>query len=149
MCQVVECKILTVCEVGNFFNYAIDFTQCKVYNYAMEKLKQLRIQHNLKMKELGDRINVSESAISQYEAGKRKPDYDTLLKLADIFNVSTDYLLGRTNEKVEKELAGNLDPRFLNLLKANNISLESLNNLDEKKSQLVIDMIQNLIEKHK
>ena len=40
-----------------------------------------------------DRIGVAESTISQYETGKREPDFETLLKLGEFFNVSVDYLL--------------------------------------------------------
>ena len=47
------------------------------------------------MKELGQKLNLAESTISGYENGNRKPDYDTLNKFADFFDVSTDYLLGR------------------------------------------------------
>lgn len=61
----------------------------------MEKLKELRKLRNLTMKELGQMVNVAESTISLYENGKRQPDYETLKKLADILNVSTDCLLGR------------------------------------------------------
>ena len=49
------------------------------------------------MKWLGDKIGVAESTISQYETGKRQPDHETMCKIADVFNVSVDYLLGRTN----------------------------------------------------
>lgn len=45
------------------------------------------------MKELGEIIGVAESTISQYETGKREPDFETLLKLGEFFNVSVDYLL--------------------------------------------------------
>lgn len=47
------------------------------------------------MKELGMEIGVAESTVSQYETGKRQPDYETLLKLSEYFGVSVDYLLGR------------------------------------------------------
>ena len=51
------------------------------------------------MKEVGIAIGVGESTISQYETGKRQPDQQTLLKLADYFDVSVDYLLGREMEE--------------------------------------------------
>lgn len=51
------------------------------------------------MKHLGEIIGVSESAVSQYENGKRQPDQTILIKIADYFNVSTDYLLGRSDTK--------------------------------------------------
>lgn len=61
----------------------------------MEKIRELRKERKLTMKKLGQIVGVSESTISLYENGKRQPDYDTLQKLADYFDVSVDYLLGR------------------------------------------------------
>ncbi|PFY08596.1 helix-turn-helix domain-containing protein [Bacillus toyonensis] len=64
-----------------------------------ENLRKLRKQNNLTMKELGKKLNLAESTISGYENGNRKPDYDTLNRFADFFEVSTDYLLGRKTFK--------------------------------------------------
>ena len=61
----------------------------------MENLRKIRKERDLTMKEVGIAIGVGESTISQYETGKRQPDQQTLLKLADYFDVSVDYLLGK------------------------------------------------------
>lgn len=58
-----------------------------------DKIKQLRIEHNILQKSLANQLNLSQQTISLYEAGKREPDYETLINIADFFNVSTDYLL--------------------------------------------------------
>jgi len=63
------------------------------------RIREIRKKCGLTMKELGSRVGVSESTISQYETGKRQPDYETLLKIADYFNVSVDYLLCQDTEK--------------------------------------------------
>lgn len=63
-----------------------------------KKIRKLRIERGYTLKQLGEMLNLGESTISMYETGKRNPDYDTLTKIAEIFNVTTDYLLGRTNE---------------------------------------------------
>lgn len=63
----------------------------------MKKIKELRNEHNITMKKLGEIVGVSESAISQYENGKRQPDIETLKVFADFFNVSIDYLLGKSD----------------------------------------------------
>ena len=60
----------------------------------MLQLRELRKRCGITMKELGQVIGVAESTISQYETGKRQPDYETLLKLGEYFGVSVDYLLG-------------------------------------------------------
>lgn len=59
----------------------------------MQTLRELRKAKGITMKELGDVVGVAESTISQYETGKRSPDFETLLKFGEFFNVSTDYLL--------------------------------------------------------
>lgn len=75
----------------------------------MERIKELRKEKSITMKRLGEIIGVSEGAVSQYENGKRQPDYDTLKKIADFFDVSTDYLLGRTDnpqQNIDQQLEG-------------------------------------------
>lgn len=67
----------------------------------MKRIRELRKERNLTMKRLGEVIGVAESTISLYENGKRQPDNDTLQKLADYFNVTVDYLLGR-KEKADE-----------------------------------------------
>ena len=61
------------------------------------RLKILRNQKKLTQKQLAEKINVTHVSISGYESGNRSPDTDTLQRLADFFEVSTDYLLGRTD----------------------------------------------------
>ena len=61
-----------------------------------ERLRALRKSANISQQTLGDAMNVTKVSISGYETGNRKPDTETLQKLADFFDVSTDYLLGRS-----------------------------------------------------
>lgn len=61
-----------------------------------EKLKELRLQKNLTLRELGKLTNISHSFLADIESGRSVPSIDTLETLADFFGVSTDYLLGRT-----------------------------------------------------
>lgn len=62
-----------------------------------ENLKYLRQQRNLLKKDIASLLSVSESTYGKWELGKREPDHETLLKLANFFGVSTDYLLGADN----------------------------------------------------
>lgn len=62
-----------------------------------ERLKSLRESHNLTQDELADELGVTKQAISQYERGVRRPDFDTLSRICDLFNVSSDYLLGKSD----------------------------------------------------
>ena len=58
------------------------------------KLKELRIQAGLSQKQLAERVKVTKSVISYYELQERYPSPEILIKLANIFHVSTDFLLG-------------------------------------------------------
>lgn len=60
----------------------------------MLQLKKLREEAELSQKEIAKRINKSPQAYNYYELGSREPDLETLVKLADIFMVSVDTLLG-------------------------------------------------------
>ena len=67
------------------------------------RLKVLRKEKNLTQSELAKIINVSPSTVGMYERENRQPTPETLNQLADFFEVTTDYLLGRTNQKYFKE----------------------------------------------
>lgn len=56
-------------------------------------LKELRESRKLDQQDLADLLHVSRSTIANYETGRREPDYDKLLQLAEFFEVSVDYLL--------------------------------------------------------
>jgi len=73
-----------------------------------DRLKQLREEKKLTRDNLANRLNVSYSAVSKYETNVRFPDKGTLIRLADFFDVSVDYLLCRSNirETAEKILGG-------------------------------------------
>lgn len=62
-----------------------------------DRLKELRLNNGLKQSDLLKKFNLSSARYSQYENDKRVPDYELLIKFADFYNVSIDYLLGRTN----------------------------------------------------
>lgn len=64
-----------------------------------ERLKLLRLEKDLTQIELGKRFNLGKTAISLYENNERFPDKETLDKMADFFDCSIDYLLGRTDLK--------------------------------------------------
>lgn len=62
-----------------------------------ERLKLLRENKSLSQKELALLLGVSPSTIGMYESGKRTPDSEMLKRICDFFDISVDYLLGRTN----------------------------------------------------
>lgn len=64
-----------------------------------KKLKELRLEKKINQSELGEKIGISPSTVGMYERDQRFPDKDILGKIADYFEVSVDYLLGRTDER--------------------------------------------------
>ncbi len=67
------------------------------------KLKELRKKHHISQLKLAMDLGMNQNSISRYENGEREADYQTLIAFADYFDVSIDYLLGRTdNPKVNK-----------------------------------------------
>ncbi len=65
----------------------------------MLRLKDLREDHDLLQKEVADYLNVSQVAYSYYEIGKRMIPFELLMKLAEYYHTSVDYILGLTNQK--------------------------------------------------
>lgn len=64
------------------------------------RLKLLRSEvEGLTQEKLGEKFNVQKGTVSNWENGNRFPDEATLIKLADFFDVSTDYILGRSNKR--------------------------------------------------
>lgn len=69
----------------------------------MLKLKELRQSLGLTQNKIAEQLNISRSTIAMYETGASEPDNETLTKLADIFNVTIDYLLGRDDLQQSKK----------------------------------------------
>lgn len=88
------------------------------------RLRELRKSKNMTLKDIAIILNVSESAISQYENNKREMDNASLAIIADYFNVTIDYLLGRTdspNLAIPKEMEG------IGVAFSSGISMDGLN----------------------
>lgn len=67
--------------------------------FFKDRLKKLRTETETKQEVLAKYLNVGISTVSMYETGQREPSLDILIKIAEYFNVSIDYLLGVTDEK--------------------------------------------------
>lgn len=67
------------------------------------RIRALRHQRQMRQDYIAVQVGVSRSAMCAYEAGTRRPAYETLVLLADIFGTSTDYLLGRTGRSIDAE----------------------------------------------
>ena len=62
------------------------------------RLKELRKKKGISQLRLATDLNTTQNTISRYETGEREPGIDELIKIADYFNVSVDYLIGRTDD---------------------------------------------------
>lgn len=67
----------------------------------MKKLRLLREANNLTQKQMANILSVTQKSISTYENGLTEPDISTMIKIADFFDVSLDYLLDRRTTKTE------------------------------------------------
>ena len=69
------------------------------YSIFAERLRELRRSRSLTQKELGIKIGLSKAVVSKYETGMGYPSFDILIRIAQFFGVSTDYLLGASGSK--------------------------------------------------
>ena len=67
-----------------------------MFNFA-EHLKGLRRDKHITQRQLAESIGVTKRGVRRYESGNIKPNYEALIALADFFNVSLDYLVGRSD----------------------------------------------------
>ncbi|MCI8383772.1 MAG: helix-turn-helix transcriptional regulator [Clostridia bacterium] len=71
----------------------------------MNRIKELRNEKGLLQSDVAKYIGKSERIVGFYENGERDPNTDTLLKLSELFDVSVDYILGKTNTKNTKSIS--------------------------------------------
>nr|DAI03110.1 MAG TPA: repressor protein [Caudoviricetes sp.] len=82
-----------------------------------DRLKQLRQEKKLTQSELADRLKIGRSALAMYELGKRSPKYKTIDTFADFFNVSADYLRGKTSSRHGEILSSKQQKAWFNQIK--------------------------------
>lgn len=136
-------------------------------NTLPDRLKQLRIESNLLQKDIAKKLNITSSAYGFYEQGKRIPDSNTLNSLANFYNVSTDYILGRTDikelntsavsistfipkltKKDEKDIAKKLE-EVLDSMNSNEELLLYNSSLDDETRELLIASIERTLRQAK
>lgn len=69
----------------------------------MLKIKELRSECGISLRELSSQLEISYSSLGKYERGEQQPNIDTLIKLANYFKVSVDYLIGNSNYKTSQD----------------------------------------------
>lgn len=97
-------------------------------NNFKNNLKFLRRQNNLTQKSLGAAMGYGYTAISNYENGRNEPSINDLIKLADYFNVSVDFLIGHES-KINDEIKYCLIVKSFKVKEIMNETMEKINNL--------------------
>ena len=77
-----------------------------------ERLKNLRKQAHLTQTEVAEKLGISQQAYASWERGIKKPTQDNLVKIAQILNVSIDYLIGTSDESVKADELDNVELIF-------------------------------------
>ncbi|MCO7177053.1 helix-turn-helix domain-containing protein [Sporolactobacillus kofuensis] len=115
-----------------------------------DRLKESRERKNLKQTQVKERTNINNKTLSGYENGVSIPDPDTLMKLADLYDVSVDYLYGRTDKrhyydltkKDEKDIAKDME-NLVNELNSDSALAFDGEPMDEETKRLVAQAIES------
>ncbi|MBP1917220.1 transcriptional regulator with XRE-family HTH domain [Lederbergia galactosidilyticus] len=109
-----------------------------------KRLKLLRTNKKLTQQNMANFLGITRQGYAKYETGQSEPDNETIKKLADFFDVSTDYLLGRTDKPNEEKTAEEIyeDPDF-------QYAMRSAQGLSEESKQKVFDFIEMMKEVEK
>lgn len=107
-----------------------------------QRMIESRKKINLTQNDIAEKSGISRVSIGNYERGSRIPDADVLEKIADVLNVSTDYLIGRTDRNIDwSEYDSQLSPEhFYRIYLAENGF--SLNDLQYDEQKIFLDSIE-------
>ena len=109
----------------------------------IDNLKKARENIGLTQSQVADRLGISDGTYKNYEQGKREPNNTLLSKIADLYEVSTDYLLGRTNIKqMATEQSDELDD--IDILEVENRIIEKYTALSEEMRAFCIDLFRQI-----
>lgn len=102
-----------------------------------DRLKKLRESKHLKQSDLAKELGIGRTTLSNYELNNREPDFNTLGKIANYFNVSIDYLLGNSTEKDSSEMheVDELEQEFEELR-------DKMKNISPSKRKKILKMIE-------
>ena len=93
------------------------------------RLKQLRQKNKWTQQELAKKIQVTKETLYRYEKNQLPPSYDSVVRLAELFDVSIDYLMGWTDQPVSEEM------------KKQKLIYRQIQNLDESQKESIINIL--------
>lgn len=104
------------------------------------RVKALRKEMKLTQQALGDKVGLKKSAISHIESGNNAPSNEVLNKMTDVFGVTADYLLGRSEHKT-------LTVNEFSEIKKEMLEMASkIEQLDSSKQETILNMMKNILE---
>ncbi len=128
---------------------------------TLDRIKKICDEHGITVPILEERLKIPNNTIYQWKEGsKRKPSLERLEKIADYFDVSVDYLLGRTDkkryydltEKDEKDIEKQLEEMINNVKSESGFAAfdgSTLDELDEENREIMIASLKNALRMHK
>lgn len=128
----------TIKSLAVLFNCSTDFL-LGLSNYRdVSKLRMVRVESGLSQDEVAKNLGISRDTLSKYETGELEPNVDTLVKLANMYHVSLDYLVGKTNERVslDNDKPSEFERRFNSLGPEEQRDLEKYMDLLEIKTKM-------------
>lgn len=105
--------------------------------FPAERIKELRENMNVSQSKLANDLLIGQSTMSEYENGVKQPPISVLIKIADYFNVSLDYLTGRTNIKMT---ISTLQDKLVTE-SGNKMSIRDIIQLDSDEKEAIINLI--------
>mgnify|MGYP002562962682 CR=1 FL=1 len=117
--------------------------EVRITLFPAKRIKELRENMNVSQGKLANDLLIGQSTMSEYENGVKQPPISVLIKIADYFNVSLDYLTGRTNVKTTID---NLQEKLITE-SGKKININDLLNLDSEEKEALIDLIK-IFKKH-
>lgn len=108
-----------------------------------DKLKQLRLSRHITQNDIASQLHINRGTYAHYEINKRQPDYETLKLLADYFEVSVDYLLGKSESLQKETTSTNTEDMDNSLLQ----KILSLSPQSRERAEEYLDMLKALEEK--
>lgn len=115
-----------------------------------QRLKELRVEREKTQQDIADVLGITRPAYTAYESGNRQPDYETLNKLAELYNSTTDYLLGRSDiRRPQSQVAETpTDQELEELLHNSNVKFDGAP-LDKEDKQDIINFLRMIWNRKK
>lgn len=114
-----------------------------------QRLKGLRKDHNMLQKDICKELNISLTGYAGYEQGTVKPSFDVLVKISELFDVSIDYLVGKTDIKhtqAEADFAKELETTDIrSLMEKYDLMLDN-HKLTPEEKKMAIKLLKTIIE---